>query len=281
MSASSNSPALPHELVLEPGSGTGQYWRDVWNYRELFYFLAWRDLLVRYKQTVAGVAWALLRPFMTMIVFTVVFGKFAKLPAGGVPYPVLVFAAVLPWQFFATALAESSHSLVTNSNLVAKIYFPRLIVPASTVVTGLADLLISTVFLLGLMLGYHVTPTWRLFVLPVLVLSVAGAALGLGLWFAALTVKYRDFRFIVPFVVQLGYFISPVGYSSAVVPEPWRDLYSLNPLAGIIESFRWAICGGAVFPLTGLLTAALLVTLLLVSGLWYFRKTERAFADVI
>ena len=232
------------EIVLEAGRTEGQYWRDLWRYRELFYFLAWRDILVRYKQTVIGIAWALIRPLLTMAVFTVVFGKIAKLPSEGVPYPLLVFAAMLPWQFFATALGEASISLIGNSNLISKIYFPRLIVPAGSVITSFVDFLISGAFLVALMAWYRFVPDWRLLTLPFFILLAFAAALGSGLFLAALNVEYRDFRYIVPFIVQFGMYISPVGFSSSVVPEKWRLLYSLNPMVGVIDGFRWALLGG-------------------------------------
>jgi homopolymeric O-antigen transport system permease protein len=276
-----NNPAL-QEIVIEPGRTEAQYWRDLWHYRELFYFLAWRDILVRYKQTVIGIAWALIRPLLTMIVFTVVFGKIAKLPSEGVPYPLLVFAAMLPWQFFATALSESSNSLIGNSNLISKIYFPRLIVPAGSVITSFVDFLISAAFLVALMAWYHFVPDWRVATLPLFTLLAFAAALGSGLFLAALNVEYRDFRYIVPFIVQFGMYISPVGFSSSVVPEKWRLLYSLNPIVGVIDGFRWALLRGqSGLYLPGLLASVLLTSILCLSGIWYFRKTERTFADVI
>jgi len=270
------------KLVIEAGRAERQYWKDLWRYRELFYFLAWRDILVRYKQTAIGIAWALIRPFLTMIVFTVVFGTVAKLPSQGVPYPILVFAALLPWQFFANSLSECSTSLITNSNLISKVYFPRLIVPTSAVVVSFVDFMISGIILLGLMAWYNFVPSWRILTLPVFILVAFAAALGAGLWLAALNVQYRDFRFIVPFIVQFGLYISPVGFSSSVIPEKWRLLYSLNPMVGVIDGFRWAILGGeAQLDLPGFILSLGLVSLLLISGIWYFRKMERTFADVI
>ncbi len=270
------------KLVIEAGRAESQYWKDLWRYRELFYFLAWRDILVRYKQTAIGIAWALIRPFLTMIVFTVVFGTLAKLPSEGVPYPILVFAAMLPWQFFANSLSECSNSLITNSNLISKVYFPRLIVPTSAVVVSFVDFMISGIILLGLMAWYNFVPSWRILTLPVFILVAFAAALGAGLWLAALNVQYRDFRFIVPFIVQFGLYISPVGFSSSVIPEKWRLLYSLNPMVGVIDGFRWAILGGgAQLDLPGFILSLGLVSLLLISGIWYFRKMERTFADVI
>jgi lipopolysaccharide transport system permease protein len=271
------------ELIIEPGRIERNYWRDLWRYRELFYFLAWRDILVRYKQTVIGIAWALIRPFLTMVVFTIVFGRIAKLPApGSVPYPLLVFAAMLPWQFFSASLSESSNSLVTNANLISKIYFPRLIVPAGSVITSFVDFLITLAMMGVLMMWYQFWPDWRIFALPVLIALAFGAAMGVGLWLCALTVKYRDFRHVVPFVVQFGLYVSPVGFSSSIVPEKWRLLYCLNPMVGVIDGFRWALLRGqSPLDWSVVLLSCGLVVLLLLSGLWYFRKTERTFADVI
>jgi lipopolysaccharide transport system permease protein len=270
------------ELVIEAGRTEHQYWQDLWNYRELFYFLAWRDILVRYKQTAIGIAWALIRPFLTMVVFTVVFGNLAKLPSEGVPYPILVFSAMLPWQFFANALSECSNSLLSNANLLSKVYFPRLIVPASAVLVSFVDFMISGIILLGLMTWYNFVPGWRILTLPLFILIAFAAAIGAGLWLAALNVEYRDFRYIVPFLVQFGLYISPVGFSSSIVPEQWRLLYSLNPLVGVIDGFRWAILGGkSTIYLPGFVLSISLVFLLLVSGIWYFRKMEKTFADVI
>jgi lipopolysaccharide transport system permease protein len=269
-------------LVIEAGKTEKQYWQDIWKYRELFYFLAWRDILVRYKQTFIGIAWALIRPFLTMIVFTVVFGNIAKLPSGGVPYPILVFSAMLPWQFFSNSLSECSNSLITNSNLISKIYFPRLIVPTSAVVVSFVDFMISGIILLGLMAWYNFVPSWRILTLPLFIGIAFAASMGAGLWLASLNVQYRDFRFIVPFIVQFGLYISPVGFSSSVVPEQWRFLYSLNPMVGVIDGFRWAILGTSYdIYVPGFVLSLTLVLFFLVTGIWYFRKMERTFADVI
>jgi lipopolysaccharide transport system permease protein len=277
----SNSTAKP-TLIIEAGRADRQYWKDLWRYRELFYFLAWRDILVRYKQTVIGILWALIRPLLTMVVFTVIFGKLAKLPSNDVPYPILVFAAMLPWQFFANALSECSNSLISNSNLVSKVYFPRLIVPASAVVVSFIDFLISSTILIALMIWYKFVPTWGMLMLPFLIMLAFAAALGGGLWFSSLNIKYRDFRFIVPFVVQFGLYVSPVGFSSAIVPEQWRLLYSLNPMVGVIDGFRWAILGqNTAMYWPGFMLSIGIVLLLLISGIWHFRKTERTFADII
>lgn len=270
------------ELIIEAGRSERQYWQDLWRYRELFYFLAWRDILVRYKQTAIGIAWALIRPFLTMVVFSVVFGQLAKLPSGGAPYPILVFSAMLPWQFFANSLSECSNSLISNSNLLSKVYFPRLVVPTSAVVVSFVDFMISGIILLGLMAWYNFVPSWRILTLPLFVAIAFMAAMGAGLWLAALNVKYRDFRYIVPFIVQFGLYISPVGFSSNIVPEQWRLLYALNPMVGVIDGFRWAILGGELKLFsTGFMISMALVVLLLISGISYFRKMERTFADVI
>ncbi|PZU97932.1 MAG: phosphate ABC transporter permease [Pseudanabaena sp.] len=275
--------AAKRELVIEAGRTEKQYWKDLWRYRELFYFLAWRDILVRYKQTAIGVSWALIRPFLTMVVFTVVFGQLANLQKGQtVPYPILVFAGMLPWQFFSNALSECSGSLVGNSNLISKIYFPRLIVPTSAVIVSFVDFMISGMILLGLMAWYNFIPDWRILTLPIFTLIACAASMGVGLWLAALTVQYRDFRFVVPFIVQFGLYISPVGFSSSIVPEQWRLLYSINPMVGVIDGFRWAILGGeSQLFVPGFLISIAFVLLLLWSGIWYFRKMERTFADVI
>jgi homopolymeric O-antigen transport system permease protein len=270
------------ELVIEAGRAERQYWRDLWHYRELFYFLAWRDLLVRYKQTVVGVSWSLIRPLLTVVVLTFVFGKLGKMPSGGVPYPLLVFCGMLPWLFFSTAIAESGNSLVMNSNLISKVYFPRLVIVVSSVLTSFVDFLISAVFLVGMMIWYRQATSLAVLLLPVFVLLVFGISLGVGLWFAALTVEYRDFRFIIPFVVQIGLYLSPVGFQSSIVPSEFRLLYALNPMVGIIDGFRWCLLGaknGFYWP--GFATALIEVILFVASGIWYFRRTERTFADII
>ena len=274
--------ASPTELTIAAGHTEQQYWRDIWRYRELFYFLAWRDILVRYKQTAIGLAWALLRPFLTMVVFTIVFGQLAKLPSNGAPYPILVFSALLPWQFFASALAECSNSLIGNANLLSKVYFPRLIIPTSAVIVSFVDFLVSGLILIGLMAWCDFMPSWRLLTLPLFVAIAFTAAMGGGLWLAALNVQFRDFRYIVPFIVQFGLYISPVGFSSSIVPTQWRLLYALNPMVGVIDGFRWAILGGTVeIYLPGFFLSLGLVVLTFVSGIFYFRRMERTFADVI
>jgi len=271
-----------HKLIIEAGRTERHYWMDLWRYRELFYFLAWRDILVRYKQTVIGIVWALLRPLLTMLIFTFVFGRLAKLPSDGVPYPILVFAAMLPWQFFANALTEASNSMVGNANLISKVYFPRLIIPASSVITSFVDFLISGVILVGLMVWYQFMPGWRILTLPLFIGIAFAAAMGCGLLLTALNVKYRDFRYIVPFIVQFGMYVSPVGFSSSIVPEKWRLLYSLNPMVGVIDGFRWSLLGdGVELFVPGFACSVCVSALLLASGVWYFRRVERSFADVI
>ncbi len=271
-----------HYLHIEAGRTEAQYWRDLWRYRELFYFLAWRDILVRYKQTVIGIAWALIRPFLTMVVFTVVFGKLANLPSQGAPYPILVFSAMLPWQFFSNSLSESSNSLINNANLISKVYFPRLVVPTSAVVVSFVDFMISGIILIGLMAWYDFVPSWRILMLPVFVVIAFIASIGAGLWLCSLNVQYRDFRYIVPFIVQFGLYISPVGFSSNIVPERWRLLYSLNPMVGVIDGFRWAILGDdSQIYMPGFLLSMALVSVIFITGVGYFRRMERTFADVI
>ena len=269
------------ELVIEAGRTEKQYWRDLWRYRELFYFLAWRDLLVRYKQTVVGVAWSFVRPLIATVALVMV-QKIGKLPTGGAPYVLFSLSGFLPWQFFSNSLSESGNSLVTNSNLISKVYFPRLVVPASSVITGLVDFLISAVFMIAVMFWYHFAPPIQCVFLPLFVLLTFVVSFGAGLWIAALMVEYRDFRFIVPFVAQFGLYISPVVVMTSHVPERWRLLYSLNPMVGLIDGFRWALLGGEHQMYWPGFIASLAVTLMLVfSGIWYFRKTERTFADVI
>jgi lipopolysaccharide transport system permease protein len=270
-------------LTIEAGRVEQHYWRDLWRYRELFWILAWRDVSVRYKQTLIGVAWAVLRPFLTMVVFTIVFGRLAKLPTeGDVPYALLVFAGMLPWYLFSNSLTSAADSMVGSSHLIGKVYFPRLIVPVATLVTALVDFLVSLVVLFAVMAWYRFMPGWQIVLLPVFVLLAMLASLGPGLWIAALNMKYRDFRFIIPFVVQVGLYISPVGFSSSVVPEEWRLLYSLNPIVGVIDGFRWCILGGqSTIYLPGFTLSLAIVALMLWLGLSRFRRTEKSFADLI
>ena len=273
---------MNQEIIIRAGRSESGYWQDLWRYRELFGFLAWRDIIVRYKQTVAGSAWALLRPLLTTMVFTVLFGRMGRFPSDGVPYPVLVLAGMLPWQFFSNAISSSTHSLVSNTNLISKIYFPRLLIPASTFGVAIIDFLITLVILAGMMAWYQVMPTWRLLFLPAFTLLAVAAAFGPGLLISALMVEYRDFKHIVPFLVQLGTYVSPVGFSSSAVPEKWRLLYSLNPMVGVIDGFRWCILGGEsaidwqAFGISMGVTAFFLWL-----GVRKFRATEKSFADLI
>ena len=270
------------EIILEAGRAEKNYWRDLWRYRELFQVLAWRDCAVRYKQTVIGIAWAVIRPVLTVVIFTVIFGRLAKLPSDGVPYPLMVFAGMLPWTFFSTALADASNSLISNTNLVTKVYFPRLIVPTATIVAAFVDFLIGLVILAGMMVWYQRMPDWHVAFLPAFILLAFLASLGPGLWITAVNVRYRDFRYVIPFMVQFGLYASPVGFSSSVVPDKWRLLYSLNPMVGVIDGFRWCLLGGGnglYWPGFGLSIAV--VAMFLWLGIWQFRKFEKTFADLI
>lgn len=277
--------ASPEErvLVLEPGRAEKNYWIDIWRYRELFLILAWRDITVRYKQTIIGVAWAIIKPFLAMVVFTVIFGRLAKLPSdGNAPYALMVFAGMLPWSFFSASLSSASNSLIGNANLISKVYFPRLIVPTATVVTAFVDFLISFVILVGMMVYYRFAPGWNILLLPLFMLLALLASLGPGLWITALNVKYRDFRYVIPFVVQLGLYVSPVGFSSNVIPERWRLLYSLNPMVGVIDGFRWCILGGdSPIYWPGFALSLVVVAFFLWLGVSQFRKMEKSFADLI
>jgi lipopolysaccharide transport system permease protein len=271
------------EIVLEAGLTEKNYWLDLWRYRELFVILAWRDISVRYKQTVIGVAWAVIRPFLVMVVFTVIFGRLANLPSDGeVPYALLVFAAMLPWSLFSSALGEASNSLIGNEKLISKVYFPRLIIPTATVVAAFVDFLISFIILLGLMLYYQFLPGWNMLLLPLFILLAVLASMGPGLWITALNVKYRDFRYVIPFLLQFGLYISPVGFSSNVVPGEWRLLYSLNPIVGVIDGFRWCILGrGMSIYWPSLLSSMAVVAFFLWLGITRFRKMEKTLADLI
>jgi len=272
-----------YELIIEPGRAERHYWRDLWQYRELFQVLAWRDISVRHKQTVIGAAWALIRPFLTMVVFTVVFGNLAKLPSDGrAPYALMVFAGMLPWSFFAMALSDASNSLIGNANLISKVYFPRLIVPIAAVMTAFVDFLISFAILIVLMIWYQFLPGWQILLLPVFAAIAFMASLGIGVWITALNVKYRDFRYVIPFIVQLGLFVSPVGFSSSIVPDQWRLVYSLNPMVGVIDGFRWCLLAGEsqlYWPGIGLSLGVTSIFLWL--GIRQFRKMEKGFADLI
>lgn len=270
-------------LTIEAGRAEKHYWTDLWQYRELFYILSWRDITVRYKQTVIGVLWAILRPLLTMIIFTIIFSKLAKLPSdGNAPYAIMVFAAMLPWQFFSSSIADASNSLIGNTQLITKVYFPRIIIPISSVVTSFIDFLVSFVILVFLMVYYHFIPSWHIIFLPIFLLIAFLASAGIGLYITALNVKYRDFRYIVPFIVQFGLYVSPVGFSSNIVPEKYRLLYSLNPMVGVIDGFRWAILGGkSTINLPSFLISIVVMVFFLILGFYQFRKMEKKFADII
>ena len=272
-----------NELIIEPGRAEKNYWTDLWRYRELFIILSWRDLSVRYKQTIIGILWAIVRPLLTMVVFTVIFGRVAKLPSdGNAPYALMVFAAMLPWTLFSSSLSEASNSLIGNANLISKVYFPRLIIPAATLVTALVDFLISFIILIAMMFYYQFMPGWQMILLPFFIIMALLASLGPGLWITALNVKYRDFRYVIPFIVQFGLYVSPVGFSSNVIPEKWRLLYSINPMVGVIDGFRWCILGGnSPIYLPGFLLSIAIITFFLWLGITRFRKMEKTFADII
>lgn len=270
-------------LIISAENTKGQYWQDLWIYRELFYVLAWRDISVRYKQTVLGFSWALVRPFLTMIIFTVVFNKIAKLPSeGAAPYALMVYAGLLPWLFFSSALAESSNSIVGNANLIGKIYFPRLIIPVASMMVCLVDFLIGFLMLVGLMFWYQYSPGWEILALPAFILMAVLASVGPGLWITSLNVKYRDFRYVIPFIIQIGLYVSPVGFSTSAIPEKWRLIYSLNPMVGVIDGFRWSILGGqSKIYLPGFFISCLVIVIFTLMGLRNFRKMERDFSDLL
>ena len=273
----------PSRLVLEAGRADRQYWHDLWRYRELFFILAWRDVAVRYKQTVVGFAWAFVRPFMTMVVFTVVFGHIARLSSGDVtPYAVMVYGGLLPWTLFSSVFGDASNSVMGNANLISKVYFPRMIVPLSTIIVALIDFAVSLTILVGLMIWYRFLPGWQIVLLPVFVVLALLASIGPALWASAIVVKYRDFRFVVPFLLQFGLYASPVGFSSAIVPSEWRFLYSINPMVGIIDGFRWCIVGGeSPIYMPGFILSLGVIAALLWVGIAAFRRIERGFADLI
>jgi len=274
---------MSQQIIIEPGNSSRNYWKDLWRYRELFYILSWRDVKVRYKQTVIGAAWSVIRPLLTMIIFTIIFSKVAKLPAGvEAPYAIMVYAAMLPWTFFATALSEASMSLIGNANLITKVYFPRMIVPTAAVITSLVDFAISFVLLFLLYFWYGYSPSWQIVFLPFFLLLAFIASMGAGLFITALNVKYRDFRYIIPFIVQFGLYLSPVGFNSDIVPEKWRLLYSLNPMVGVIDGFRWCLLrGGQALRVDTLILSVFISLLLLFLGVRQFRKMEKSFADLI
>ena len=269
------------DLVLESGRADKHYWKDLWRYRELFYILSWRDIKVRYKQTVLGAAWSIIRPLLTTIIFTIVFSKIAKLDnPGNAPYALMVFAGMLPWQFFSNALSESSNSLIGNANLITKVYFPRLIIPASSVITSLVDFAISFLILIVMMFWYQYIPSWHIFFLPVFIILAFLCAFGVGLYLTAVNVKYRDFRYIIPFIIQFGLYITPVGFSSSVIGEKWKSLYALNPMVGIIDGFRWCILGDPM-NWNSFIFSVIVILVFLIIGVTYFRKMEKSFADNI
>jgi lipopolysaccharide transport system permease protein len=270
-------------LVIQHGVIERQYWQDLWRYRELFVVLAWRDVAVRYKQTVIGLAWALVQPLATMLIFSTIFGKVAKMPTeGSAPYTLMVFAGLLPWQLFSTSLTGAAGSLIGNTSLISKVYFPRLILPTASVVVAFIDFLVGFAILLALMLWYQFLPSWQILTLPLFIVMAFLASLGPGLWIAALNAKYRDFRYIIPFLVQFGLFVSPVGFSSSVIPDAWKTLYYLNPLVSVIDGFRWAILGGEseLNPMRLSLSCGI-ISFFLWFGIRQFRKMERSFADLI
>lgn len=271
------------DLIIEPNKSTADFMLELLKFRELFYFMAWRDILVRYKQTVIGVAWSVIRPLLSMVIFTVIFGRVAKLPSEGTaPYPIMVFSALLPWQYFANSMQQSSESLIRAENMISKIYFPRIILPTSAVLVSAVDFAISFVLLCLLMIVYRFVPSPYIVLLPVFFLPATLAALGVGYWFSAIGVKYRDFRHIMPFIVQFGLYVSPVGFSSSVIPDRWRLLYSINPMVGVIDGFRWCIQGTAVsLYLPGFIISMITSSIIFYYGMRYFRKTERSFADFI
>lgn len=269
-------------IQIEPSKG----WvflklHDLWEYRELLYFLAWRDIKVRYKQTVLGAAWAIIQPFSTMVVFSIFFGRLAKMPSDGIPYPIFAYCALLPWSYFAGALDRAGNSLVGSANLVTKVYLPRLILPLSATMAGLLDFAIAFVVLIAMMIFYGITPTSAVWTLPFFLLLALATSLGVGLWLSALNVQYRDVRYTIPFLTQFWLFASPVAYPSSLVPEQWRVLYGLNPMAGVIEGFRWALLGKGSGPGPMLAVSVLVTAVLLVSGAYYFRRMEKTFADVV
>jgi len=270
------------ELIIEAGRTEKNYWHDLWVYRELFYILSWRDIKVRYKQTVIGAAWSIIRPLLTMIIFTIIFGRVAKLPTEGTaPYAIMVYAAMLPWQFFANSLSEASNSLIGNTNLITKIYFPRMIIPASSIIVSLVDFAISFGLMLILFLWYHYLPSWQILLLPIFVFLAFLTSFGISLYITALNVKYRDFRYIIPFIVQFGLYVSPVGFSSSIVPSKWRLLYSINPMVGVIDGFRWSILNEKEIFWPGFLVSLSVTFIFCFVGIWYFRRTEKSFADNI
>jgi len=282
MSAVSYSQSeVPTLRIAPPGRWASLDFRELWEYKELLYFLIWRDVKVRYKQTALGAAWAVIQPVFMMVVFSLFFGRLAKVPSDGIPYPVFSFCALIPWQLFANALTESSNSLVGNQNLITKVYFPRLVVPLSAVLSGVIDFAIAFVLLLGMMFYYGIVPTWAIVMLPAFILLELLTALGVGLWLSALNVQFRDVRYTINFLVQFWLFVTPVAYPSSIVPEKWRVVYGLNPMAGVVEGFRWALLGKTAPSAPMLMVSILVVLALLIGGLYYFRRMEQTFADLV
>jgi lipopolysaccharide transport system permease protein len=275
------APAARVTVIHPPGGWVPLQFRELWEYRELLFFFVWRDIKVRYKQTALGAAWAVIQPFFTMVVFSIFFGRLAKVPSEGLPYPAFAYTALVPWTYFATALTQSSNSLVEHSRLITKVYFPRVLVPTAAIVAGLVDLAIAFVVLLAILIYYGIAPTVAVLALPCFVLLAAATALGVGLWLSALNVRYRDVRYTIPFLIQFWLFATPVAYPSSLVPERWRPLYGLNPMAGVVDGFRWALLGKPSAPGPLLAVSVLTVVVLLVGGLFYFRRMERTFADVV
>jgi lipopolysaccharide transport system permease protein len=274
--------AFEEEIVLEPPKG----WlllrfRDLWRYRELLYFLAWRDIKVRYKQTVLGAAWAIIQPLVTMVLFSIIFGRLARLPSEGIPYPIFSYAALLPWHLFARALSEAASSLTSNQNMVTKIYFPRLFLPASTILSGLVDFAIAFVVLLGMMVYYDIAPTWRILLLPALIFLALLTAMAVGLWLSALNVRFRDVRYITPFLIQVWLYATPIAYARTLIPEQWQLLYSLNPMTGVVDGFRWALLGQSIQLGPLFYVSMAVVVILFVTGLIYFQRMEQTFADLV
>lgn len=280
MSAFEN-PQLEITFIRPASSWTSIGLKELWEYRELLYFLTWRDVKVRYKQTALGALWAIIQPFFLMVVFSLFFGRLAGVPSDGIPYPIFTFCALLPWHLFAHALTESSNSLVANERLITKVYFPRLVVPIAAVLGGLVDFAVAFVILLGMMAYYKIVPTWAIITLPAFILLAVMTALGVGLWLSALNVQYRDVRYTINFLIQIWLFVTPVVYPSSIIPEAWRPLYGLNPMAGVVEGFRWALLGKTSPPGALLAVSVLAVTLILIGGLYYFRRMEQEFADVV
>lgn len=279
---SSDTEAEAPVLIIEAGSSPlGKRLSELWDYRELLYFLAWKDFKVRYKQTILGVAWAVIQPFFTMVIFSIFFGYLGKIPSDGIPYPLFTYCALLPWSLFAHALAESSNSLINNQSLITKVYFPRLIIPIAPLFVGLVDFGVACLLLIGMMLFYGIVPGVAVFTVPLFVLLAVITALTVGLWLSALNVQYRDVRYTIPFLTQLWLFASPVAYPSSLLPEPWRTLYGLNPMAGVVEGFRWALLGQTSGPGALVAVSIGVVIVLLIGGLWYFNRMEQTFADIV